>query len=194
MKSEINLSECHEILFPFTNRILNSIEDSRDIAQDVLTEYISSNRINLEDPKNYLIRSAINKSINLKKKKERIRYKMSPEVNEIDPIKTDFNLTLENMITLSFQILINKLNVKERAVFILKEGFYYSHEEISEALDITTANSRKILSRSKQKLKGVQLTDKYYKDTKTLDCLSSFINAIKNRDLIKLKSLLQLNN
>ncbi len=46
-------------------------------------------------------------------------------------------------------ILMEKLNPKERAVFILKEGFGYAHEEIAEVLSATVENSRQLLSRAK---------------------------------------------
>ena len=41
-------------------------------------------------------------------------------------------------------VLLEYLNAKERAVFILKEASDYAHEEIAETLSITVENSRKL--------------------------------------------------
>jgi len=50
-------------------------------------------------------------------------------------------------------VLLDTLNTKERAVFLLREAFDYEHDEIAEILEISTDNSRQLLTRAKKKLK-----------------------------------------
>jgi RNA polymerase sigma-70 factor (ECF subfamily) len=47
------------------------------------------------------------------------------------------NLNLSEIVSYSLLILLEQLNAKERAVFILKEAFAYSYEEIGETLSIS---------------------------------------------------------
>ncbi|HET6544788.1 MAG TPA: sigma factor-like helix-turn-helix DNA-binding protein, partial [Chryseolinea sp.] len=48
-------------------------------------------------------------------------------------------------------VLLERLNAKERAVFILKETFDFTHEEIAEILNINTEHSRQLFKRGKKK-------------------------------------------
>ena len=194
-KKDFDINECHEALFPFAFRVLNSVEDAKDAAQDVILDYISSNYEHVYDPRNYLIKSVINNSINKIKKDRKFisDYVLTKEI--MDNNETDSKINLEDVMSISLQILVNKLNIKERAVFILKEAFFYSHEEIGKAISITPENSRKLLSRSKSKLKStnLELTTVSTND-KTLKCLKNFMKAIKDRDLLELKKLLSISN
>ena len=72
-----------------------------------------------------------------------------------EPIATeeaDKAVRLNDIAAYSLLILLEKLNPKERAVFILKEGFDYAHEEIADVLSTTVESSRQLLSRAKRKL------------------------------------------
>jgi RNA polymerase sigma-70 factor (ECF subfamily) len=55
-------------------------------------------------------------------------------------------------VTLAFLVLLETLSAEERAVFLLKELFEYDHGEIAEMLGTTTANSRQLLHRAKEKV------------------------------------------
>lgn len=193
MKSkELKIKECSNALFPFAFRVLNSIEDAKDISQEVMADYLSSENKEIKNPRNYLIKSTINKSINLKKKKDKIRPISSFYEEPITSKSADSDLNIEDVATISFQILSNSLNINERAIFILKEAFNYSHDEIAEVLSISSNNSRKILSRAKTKLRSIKFAVPQKMDKATLDCLKSFIAAIKNRNISQLKKLLEV--
>jgi RNA polymerase sigma-70 factor (ECF subfamily) len=53
-------------------------------------------------------------------------------------------------VTLAFLVLLDTLSPEERAVFLLKEVFDYSHDEIGEMLQMTAANARQLLHRAKE--------------------------------------------
>ncbi|PWL39894.1 hypothetical protein DKG77_03425 [Flagellimonas aquimarina] len=192
MKSkELKIKECPNALFPFAFRVLNSIEDAKEVSQEVMADYLSSERKDVKNPRNYLIKSTINKSINLKKKNDKTLPLGSIKQEPISTRFADTNLNIEDIATMSFQILSNSLNINERAVFILKEAFNYNHYEIAEVLSISSENSRKILSRAKIKLRSIKFALPQKIDKATLSCLKSFVAAIKNRNISQLKKLLQ---
>ena len=121
------MKDYQSILFPYAYNILGSSEDAKDAVQDVLYKYLASPREGIENEKNYLIRSVVNRSIDIKNSKKKI---VPDDVWLPEPIateKADTDINLSDIVTYSLMVLMEQLNPKERAVFILKEGFGYSH-------------------------------------------------------------------
>ncbi|WP_220392874.1 sigma factor-like helix-turn-helix DNA-binding protein [Chitinophaga lutea] len=58
----------------------------------------------------------------------------------------------KDVLRYSLMVLLEKLNARERAVFILREAFNYDYAEIAAALEISEANARQLLSRAKKQL------------------------------------------
>lgn len=179
------------ILFPYAYNILGSAEDAKDIIQDVLSNYVARDRSEVGDEKNYLIQSVVNRAINAKKRKRKIIGQS--EVWLPEPVATDDaadrNLYLKDILSYSLLVLLEKLHATERAVFILRESFDYSHEEIARVLSITEEHSRKLLSRAKAKLfKPGSGTGG--KDAQTSMLLERYMDAIQRRDVPRLESLL----
>src|SRR5262245_9518258 len=64
----------------------------------------------------------------------------------------DTMLQRAESVTLAFLVLLEQLSPEERAVFLLKEVFEYSHAEIGEIPRPPPANSRQLLHRAKARL------------------------------------------
>ncbi|MCF0052576.1 sigma-70 family RNA polymerase sigma factor [Dyadobacter sp. LJ53] len=138
-------------LFPYAYNILGSAEDARDVVQDVMLKYLTAQDRAIENETGYLIKSVVNQSINLKKRNKKT---VSDSMWLPEPVEmTDTNIIREEILSYSMLVLLENLGPRERAVFILKEAFDYSHQEIAEALSFTVENSRKLLSRAKTLLK-----------------------------------------
>jgi RNA polymerase sigma factor (sigma-70 family) len=187
MKTE-NVKDYHHFLFPYAYNILGSAEDAKDAVQDVMYNYLSADRQEIENVKGYLVRSVINQSINIRNKKKRVSY---GDMWLPEPVATDTadrNTNLQEIVSYSMMILLEKLTPKERAVFILKEAYQYTHEEIASIINGTVEQSRKLLSRAKAKLpaKGEIPEAK----PAVSGMLEKYIHAIKGRDMQELESLL----
>lgn len=176
-------------LFPYAYNILGNIADSQDVIQDVLIKFNEKETSSISNHNAYLIKSVINQAINLKKKNDRER---NQRISLPEPIITnqgESKIEIEEILNYSMLVLLEVLNTKERAVFLLKEAFDYDHEEIANILSVSVENSRKLLSRAKKKLKqnkpNVVTTtsrDRIY--------LGKYIEAIRNRDVITLEQML----
>jgi RNA polymerase sigma-70 factor (ECF subfamily) len=84
-------------------------------------------------------------------------------------------------------VLLEKLDARQRAVFILKEAFDYEHEEIAQVLEISIENSRQLLSRAKKELK----TENVKNSIKTPQgYLDHYIDIIHSGDTAQLEQLL----
>lgn len=178
-------------LFPYAYNILGSTEDAKDAIQEIVVKYHLKSKKSIENETGYLIRSVINESINLKKKMQR-SYADSMWLPE--PVFTDSNydgLDSSEIISYSMLVLLEKLSSKERAVFILREAFDYSHQEIAAVLNLTLQNSRKLLSRAKLKLEGYQSHRKAISSTNaSKEFLQGYIRSIREGDVQSLEKLL----
>ena len=147
------MQENYRKLLTYSYNIVGSYEDAKDLVQDIIEKYISLDKSNIRDESNFLIKSIINHSINFKKRqsKKDTFGKWLPEPISFD--QADSNLIKEQTAGYTMLVLLENLNPKERAVFILKKGFDYSHDEIAELLGISHDNSRQLFSRANKALK-----------------------------------------
>ena len=182
------MKDYQSILFPYAYNILGSAEDARDAVQDVLYKYLAGQKKEVDNEKAYLIKAVINQSINLKDKNKKIRYGDEWLPEPIATEETDKAVQLNDIAAYSLLILLEKLNPKERAVFILKEGFGYAHEEIAEVLSATPESSRQLLSRARCKLDADKQIGQLEKPQQFL--LQQFLQAVRDKDIHTLEHLL----
>lgn len=184
------MKQYQQELFPYAYNILGSAEDAKDAIQDVLGRYLSSNRAGIENEKAYLVKSVINQSINLKNKRKVLS---TGEVWLPEPVATeqaDSALHSKDIISYSMLVLLEQLNPKERAVFILKEAFSYAHEEIAEVLGFTVEQSRKLLSRGKAKLERSRQPRIPASRDEGFQLIEKYVQAIRSGDAGRLEALL----
>lgn len=178
------------LLVTYAYNILGSVEDAKDIVQDAFLKYeLLPAKENINDKKAYLVRMVINLSINLKNKQKKLvaAYpgEWLPEPVETNNISSV--IERKEILSYSLMVLLEKLNAKQRAVFILKEAFDYDHEEIAGVLDITAENSRQILNRAKKQLQKDNAVDETSIDTEQLD---RYLDIISKGDTSRLEQLL----
>ena len=183
------MDSLQQLLTSYAYNILGSYEEAKDVVQDVLLERLNRNGDHIENEKAYLTRSAINRAINAKNRQKKMlsgypgNWLPEPLATE----RADHDLNQKDILSYSLMVLMEKLDARQRAVFILKEAFDYDHEEIAEVLDISVENSRKILSRAKKELK----TTTGNSIVKTpADYLDKYIDIIRSGDTARLEQLL----
>src|ERR1044072_1934075 len=126
------------ILTSYAYNILGSYEDAKDIVQDVMLEMINrTTGTVIQNEKAYLTRSVINRAINARNRLQKMRsgYPGSWLPEPVAAETADGDLNQKDILSYSLMVLLEKLDAKQRAVFILKEAFNYDHEEIAEVLD-----------------------------------------------------------
>lgn len=177
------------ILTSYAYNILGSYEDARDVVQDVMLEMINRSGDGIQNEKAYLTRSVINRAINARNRLQKMQSgypgNWLPEPVATETADSDVNQ--KDILSYSLLVLLEKLDAKQRAVFILKEAFSYEHEEIAEVLDISVENSRKILSRARTALQNEHIKEVAKTPASYLD---KYIDTIRSRDMKKLEQLL----
>ena len=173
----------------YAYNITGSYEEAEDIVQDVLLQVLTIPEETIQNKKAYLTRSVINRAITAKKRRQRTIHeypgKWLPE-----PVATetaDGRLQQEEILSYSLLVLLEKLNPKQRAVFILKEAFDYEHEEIAVVLNISVENSRKLLSRARKELKEVPDITTQKAPAHFMD---KYLRVIRERNMAELEKLL----
>jgi RNA polymerase sigma-70 factor (ECF subfamily) len=166
----MDIKDYQKRLFPYAYNILGSYDDAKDAVQDVITKYYSADKPNIDSPVNYLIKSVINQSINIKKRASKTT---TTGISLPEPLSTE---GADN-------------NIVRKEIISYKEAFDYSHEEIGDTLQISTEGSRKLLSRAKIKLGALKkgTTSKSFASTSSLE---SYVSAIRNGDIKNLEALL----
>ncbi len=184
--------ELKAILLPFSYNITGDFMEAEDIVQEVLTKHFMVLDPSIVNPKHYLIRAVINRSINEKKmlrtRMEDYRGRWLPT-----PILTEDSIYREvdrkKILHYSLLVLLERLNAKERAVFILKETFDFEHEEIAEILGIKVDHSRQLLKRAKEKISHLA-TPTVQTKSNSVPFLEDLVEAISKSDIARTKLLL----
>lgn len=175
-------------LFPYAYNILGSAAEARDAIQDVIVKHISAPKPELDNETGYLVRSVINHAINLKKRGKKIAGDTTWLPEPVATETADGHINRTEVLSYSMLVLLEHLNPKERAVFILKEAFDYSHEEIAETLSLSVDNSRKLFSRAKSALsKSGNFTTSIPPDPRILQ---DYVRNIQNGDTQALATML----
>lgn len=183
------MEELRPSLTLYAYNVLGSYEEAKDVVQDVYLRFSQLAQERIEDKKSYLIRMVINLAIDEKRKqKKRLASYPGPWLPE--PVATEdpqVALSRKEILSYSLLVLLEKLDPRQRAVFILKEAFDYDHEDIARVLGISVENSRKILSRARADLR-VSLPVPSPKAQS--DVLHLYLRAMEKGDMQELENLL----
>jgi len=176
-------------LFPYAYNILGNIDDTQDVIQDVLIKFNEKDASTISNQNAYLIKSVINQSINLKKKNDRERQQKITLPEPIITNQGENKIELDEILNYSMLVLLDTLNTKERAVFLLREAFDYEHDEIAEILEISIDNSRQLLTRAKKKLK-LRKPDIITSSKKDQKYVEKYVETIRKGDVKTLEQML----
>jgi RNA polymerase sigma factor (sigma-70 family) len=185
----MNLESLRPLLITYAYNILGVLEESKDVVQEAMLKFMQADHDGIGDKKAYLIRVVINLSINQKNRQQKLKANY-PGQWLPEPVATetaDQTLLRKDVLSYSLMVLLEKLDAKQRAVFILKEAFDYDHAEIAAVLGLTEDYSRKILSRAKSRLKMDSPAAEKIVPPGYLD---KYIDIISKGDTAKLEELL----
>ncbi len=189
---EPQFSEFQAKLLPFAYNILGTSMEAEDVVQEILNEYFLSDNNHIQNPQAYLVRSVINRSITEKRRLQLQKKKYTGQWLPV-PLNTEIGIyqyaDRDHILNYALLVLLERLNPRERAVFILKETFDFAHKEVAELLETTVENSRQLYKRAQQKLEvDGRRTHTISKESKAT--LLTLTEAIGQADVEKVKQLL----
>jgi RNA polymerase sigma-70 factor (ECF subfamily) len=146
-------TEQRPMLFGIAYRMLGSVADAEDVLQDAWLKWSSVDVDSLEQPRAYLARTVSNLSINrLRSAVSRLESYVGPWLPE--PLVTaddDAGRQAEQSeaVSLAMLVVLETLSPLERAVFILKDVFGFSFEEVAGLLDRSEPSVRQLAHRAR---------------------------------------------
>jgi len=142
-------------LFAVAYRLLGSAAEAEDAVQDTYLRWHAADQAEVHEPAAWLTKVLTNLCLNrLTSARARRESYIGPWLPEpVLTARTPLDTAeLRESVTMAFLLLIERLTPAERAVFVLREAFEYSHREIADVLDLTEANCQQLYHRAKQRV------------------------------------------
>ena len=193
METRLEIFEAHRpLLFSIAYRMLGSAMEAEDMVQEAYLRYEATPADSIESPKAFL--SAVVSRLcldHLKSARVQRESYLGPWLPE--PVYTGGSpaslVSERESISMAFLVVLESLSPVERAVFLLRDVFDYSYDEIAEIVQKSPANCRQIYHRSKNYLvERRPRFDSNPEDQQKL--IGSFLEAVTNGDLDTLTELL----
>lgn len=158
MDPETALFEQHRPrLFGLAYRMLGTPADAEDVLHDAWLRLHAQDLAALDDPEAWLVtvttRLALDRLRRAKAERAHYTGPWLPEPLVPEAEHPDATLERGESLTLSFLLLLERLSPDERAAFLLREVFDYSHAEAAAILEITEDACRQRVHRAKLRLR-----------------------------------------
>jgi RNA polymerase sigma-70 factor, ECF subfamily len=144
-----HVEELRPYLFGMAYRMLGSVADAEDVVQETFLRYQEA-EAEVESPKAYLAtittRLAIDQLRSARSRREVYPGEWLPEPLVGD--ETAGHAETADSLSLAFLHLLERLSPVERAVFLLREVFDYSYDEVGSIVGKRPENCRQILARA----------------------------------------------
>ncbi|AKJ15711.1 RNA polymerase sigma24 factor [Streptomyces incarnatus] len=149
--------EYRKLLFSVAYRVLGSAADAEDTVQDAWIKWSSADRSQVADPRAYLTRIVSNLALeHLRSTRHKRESYIGPWLPE--PILTSGDtadaVTDAESVSTAMLVVLETLSPLERAVFVLKEVFGFSHAEIAQAVERSEAAVRQAAHRAREHVRA----------------------------------------
>ncbi len=193
--STAEFEERRPLLFGLAYRMLGSAEEAEDVVQDAFLRWSATDREVIAHPTAWLTKVVTNLCLNrlTAARVQRERY-VGPWLPEpvltadgaLGPLET---VEQRDLVSFAVLVLLERLTPVERAVFVLREAFGYSHREIAQILEISEANCRQLHYRARRHL--AQNTPRFKADHRQRRrLLETFLTAAREGDMASLEAML----
>jgi len=154
---ESEVSAYRPLAFAIAYRMLGSVAETEDIVQEAFLRLHRARRdgVAVESPKAYLAalttRLAIDHLRSARARRESYVGPWLPEpvIQEGEPAMAR-QMEMAESVSMAFMLVLEALSPVERAVFLLREVFDYSYEEIAQIVEKSEENCRQIFARAKR--------------------------------------------
>ena len=145
------------LLFTVAYEMLGAAADAEDVVQEVWLRWSAADRSDVLEPRAYLVRITTRLSLNRLRALQRARETyVGPWLP--DPLLTtpDAALPVERAeeVSLALLVVLETLSPLERAVFVLREVFDLSYQEIGDVLDRDVSALRQTAHRAREHVRA----------------------------------------
>lgn len=148
-------------LFSIAYRMVGSASDAEDIVQDAFLRFLAGDPNSVESPKAFLS-TVVTRLCLDHVKSARVTREQYPGPWLPEPVLTvDLDsgpaeqAERREDVSIAFLVLLERLTPDERAAFVLREAFEYPYNDIAGVLGKSSAATRKLVQRARQRLADV---------------------------------------
>ncbi|MCX4626303.1 RNA polymerase sigma-70 factor [Streptomyces sp. NBC_01443] len=180
------------LLFTVAYEMLGSAADAEDVLQETWLRWVEVDLEQVRDQRAYLVRvttrQALNRLRTMSRRKEAYVGPWLPEPLLTAPDVAE-DAELAESVSMAMMLVLETLSPTERAVFVLREAFDVSYEEIAAAVDKSPAAVRQIAHRARRHV-DARRPREVVSPSQTRAVLESFRRALSTGDLQGLLAVL----
>ncbi|MFD3542016.1 RNA polymerase sigma-70 factor [Streptomyces sp. NPDC058662] len=173
------------LLFTVAYEMLGSAADAEDVLQETWLRWVAVDLDHVQDQRAYLVRittrQALNRLRTMQRRKEAYVGPWLPEPMLTAPDVAE-DVELAESVSMAMMLVLETLAPTERAVFVLREVFDVSYEEIAAAVDKTPAAVRQIAHRARKHV-DARSPRQVVSLSETRAALDSFRRVLETGDL-----------
>ncbi|MFE1265369.1 sigma-70 family RNA polymerase sigma factor [Streptomyces albogriseolus] len=178
-------------LFGIAHRILRNRAEAEDVLQEVWVRWQKTDRVRVLDPPAFLTQVTTRVALNIARS-ARARRETSVGLRPADKVESTSDPAVEveraEALELALTLLLEKLNSRERAAYVLREAFGYPYSRIAEDLQLSQVNTRQIVSRARKRLHTEQCEP--VDGVEQQRFLEAFVTAAQLGNMAGLRSIL----
>ncbi|MFM9367551.1 RNA polymerase sigma-70 factor [Streptomyces sp. Da 82-17] len=182
-------------MFALAYRLLGSAEEADDAVQDAYLRWSGARREEIAHPGAWLAKVVTNLCVNrLTSARARREEYVGPWLPE--PVATGGgalgpldSAEQRDSVSTALLVLLERLTPAERAVYVLREAFAYSHREIAGVLGIGEANARQLYGRAVRRV-AARTARFVPRPEQQRSLVESFVAAAREGDVAGLEKLL----
>lgn len=141
------------LVFGVAYRMLGTVDEADDVVQETWLRWTAAPRDDVLDPRAYLAQVATRLALDhvrrVARRRESYVGEWLPEPVLTGPDLAD-DAALADTVSMAVLVVLETLSPLERAVFVLKEAFGFSHQEIGQALGRAEPAVRQLAHRARQ--------------------------------------------
>ncbi|MFE0175564.1 RNA polymerase sigma-70 factor [Streptomyces sp. NPDC059002] len=182
-------------MFGIAYRMLGSAQEAEDAVQDAYLRWNGARREDIAQPAAWLAKIVTNLCLNrltsARARREEYVGTWLPEPvvtsgGTLGPLES---AEQRDAVSIALLVVLERLTPTERAVYVLREAFAYSHREIAAVLDTTEANCRQLYRRAGRAVAGERPRFEPGHELRQ-EFIESFIAAARDGDVAGLEKML----
>ncbi|MBJ7337951.1 RNA polymerase sigma-70 factor [Mycolicibacterium sp.] len=142
------------LLFTIAYEILGTATESDDVLQESYLRWAEVDLAEVQDTKAYLAQLVTRQSLNALRAQARRREEYIgpwlPEPLLLDTSDASSDVVLAESVSMAMMVVLETLSPDERAVFVLREVFGFSHDDIASTVGKSTAAVRQMAHRARE--------------------------------------------
>ena len=182
------------LLFTVAYEMLGSAADAEDVVQETWLRWagVDQDQTEIRDPRAYLVRivtrQALNRLRTLARRREEYIGEWLPEPLLTGP-EVGADVELAESVSIAMLTVLETLGPLERAVFVLREVFDTSYDEIAQAVGKTPAAVRQIAHRARDHV-AARRPRMAVSSNEQQQAVDQFLAAVRNGDVEGLLAVL----